>query len=346
MTYMGGVGLSKKVKMKDIADKLGVSVVAVSKALGNKPGISSELRTKVKRTADEIGYEYSSGSAPKKKTGGSYNICILVAEHFIGDESFYFKFFKHISKFLQLREHYAFFQTVSRKSEEEAILPKMLFRQHIDGVIVLGQLSKKYLAALAETKIPSVFLDFYNELVKDNCIICDSFYASYEMTNYLIRNGHRSIAFVGNIHSTSSIQDRFLGYEKSLIEHGIKLHEQFIISDRDTETGISIPIELPAIMPTAFVCNCDETACRLINQLKGEGYNVPEDISVTGFDNSVFSNISEPHITTIEVNTVNMSQIAVDSILQKIKTPSLSMGMIHVNGQIIYKDSVRSLNYE
>lgn len=59
--------MSKKVKMKDIADKLGVSVVAVSKALGNKSGISAELRNKVKRTADEIGYEYNTGTAARKK---------------------------------------------------------------------------------------------------------------------------------------------------------------------------------------------------------------------------------------------------------------------------------------
>lgn len=338
--------MSKKVKMKDIADKLGVSVVAVSKALGNKSGISAELRNKVKRTADEIGYEYNTGTAARKKSCGSNNICILVAEHFIGDESFYFKFFKHISKLLQSNEHYAFFQTVSRKNEEEAILPKMLYQQRIDGIIVLGQLSKKYVSALFETQIPAVFLDFYNEQVKNDCIICDSFYASYEITNYLIHNGHRSIAFVGNIHATSSIQDRYLGYEKSLIEHNIPIREQYIISDRDSETGEHIPLKLPAVMPTAFVCNCDEIACKLINMLKEQGYSVPDDISVTGFDNSVYSNISEPHITTIEVNTANMSQIAVEAILQKIKNPSVSTGMIHVNGKIVYKDSVRSLNFK
>jgi len=210
---------------------------------------------------------------------------------------------------------------------------------------MLGQVSKKYTTAILNTKIPVVFLDFYNEQINTDCVICDSFYASYEMTNYLIQNGHRDIAFVGNIRATSSIQDRYLGYAKSLIEHNIPLRDNYVLSDRDLATGIQTPVELPAVMPTAFVCNCDETACMLIAQLKHLGYRVPDDISVTGFDNSVYSTISDPNITTIEVNTAYMSKLAVEGLLQKIEKSSFSMGMIHVNGQIVYKDSVRSLNY-
>lgn len=335
--------MPKEVKMKDIADKLRVSVVAVSKALSGKSGVSDDLRMKVRRTADEMGYKYE--TAVKKKETCSNNIGIIVAERYIQEDSFYFKFFRHISQLLQVSEHYAFFQTLSQSAEENAVLPKMLFQQHVDGIIMLGQVSKKYTKAILDTKIPVVFLDFYNEQVNTDCIICDSFYASYEITNYLIHNGHKSIAFVGNIHATSSIQDRYLGYAKSLIEHDIPLSDKYVLNDRDLETGKHIPIELPVVMPSAFVCNCDETACQLINQLRQNGYRVPEDISVTGFDNSVYSNISDPNITTIEVNTAYMSKLAVEGILQKIKKPSFSMGMVHVNGKIVFKDSVRSLNY-
>lgn len=118
-----------------------------------------------------------------------------------------------------------------------------------------------------------------------------------------------------------------------------------MINDRELETGKWIPIEMPMVMPTAFVCNCDETAYLLINQLKDMGYKIPEDISVTGFDNSVYSDLSDPSITTIEVNASYMARLAVEGLLQKIKKSSFSMGMIHVNGKIIFKNSVRSLNY-
>lgn len=335
--------MSKNVTMRDIAEKLGISVVAVSKGLSGKSGVSAELRSRIKRTADEMGYIISSDA--EKKNTYSGNIGILVAERYISDNSFYYKFIHSISKALQQHNKYAVFHTLAAKAEENEILPDLFFHQRVDGIIILGQISAAYTRAVAETKIPVVFLDFYNEMTADCCIVCDGFYGSYEMTNYLIRNGHRNIAFVGNIHSTSSIQDRYLGYAKSLLEHNIPLKDYYVISDRDTDTGAFIPIDLPLIMPTAFVCNCDETACRLISALNDNGYKVPEDISVTGFDNSVYSSISVPNITTIEVDTARMASIAVDSLISKINAPSAQIGMIQVKGKLIFKDSVKSLNY-
>ena len=80
--------------------------------------------------------------------------------------------------------------------------------------------------------------------------------------------------------------------------------------------------------------------------LSERGYRVPEDISVTGFDNSVYSSITVPNITTFEVNTEKMSAIAVDALLSKINTPSENIGMIQVKGRIVFKDSVASLNFK
>ena len=251
-----------------------------------------------------------------------------------------------ISTALQQRKHYAFFHTLTSVNEEKAVLPDIFFHQRVDGIIILGQIADKYIRAVLDTGIPVVFLDFYNQLTAESCVVGDSFYAAYELTNYLIDNGHREIAFVGNIHATSSIQDRYLGYAKSLIEHNIRLSDYYLISDRKADTGEFIPLELPVVMPTAFVCNCDEAASRLMALLSERGYRVPEDISVTGFDNSVYSSITVPNITTFEVNTEKMSAIAVDALLSKINTPSENIGMIQVKGRIVFKDSVASLNFK
>ncbi|MCI7767162.1 MAG: substrate-binding domain-containing protein [Oscillospiraceae bacterium] len=131
-----------------------------------------------------------------------------------------------------------------------------------------------------------------------------------------------------------------------MLEQDIHLSHYYLISNRNTETGEFIPFELPVVMPTAFVCNCDEAASRLISQLSEKGIRVPEDISVTGFDNSIFSSITVPNITTFEVNTEKMSSVAVDALLSKIKTPAEPVGMIQVKDGIIYKDSVSSLNFK
>ena len=341
---LGAYDLAKNVTMRDIATKLGISVVSVSKAFTGQSGVSDELRQKILRTAETMGYKY--GSEAKKKKTLSGNIGIIVAERYMSENSFYFKFMRGISTALQQKKHYAFFHTLTSGNEEKALLPDIFFHQRVDGIIILGQISDKYINAVLGTKIPVVFLDFYNHLTSESCVVGDSFYASYELTNYLINNGHHDIAFVGNIHATSSIQDRYLGYAKSLIEHNIRLSDYYLISDRDAETGEFIPLELPVVMPTAFVCNCDVVASRLITMLIEKGYSIPEDISVTGFDNSVYSSITVPNITTFEINTEKMSAIAVEALLSKIKTPSEHIGMIQVKGRIVFKDSVASLNYK
>lgn len=334
--------MNKKVTMRDIAEKLGITAAAVSKAFTGNGSISDELKNKIINTAADMGYSYEENAHKKKSL--SNNIGIIVAERYISDNSFYFKFISSISSSLQRHGNYAFFHTLSMNNEARNTLPDFFSTQRVDGIIILGQISDEYTRTVLNTHIPVVFLDFYNELTANSCVVCDGFYATYEMTNSLIRKGHRKIAFVGNIHSTSSIQDRYLGYAKSLIEHNIPLNEQYCISDRNEDDGKFIPIELPVFMPTAFVCNCDEIACKLISQLNQNGYRVPEDISVTGFDNSVYSSICNPNITTVEVNTEQMANIAVDTLLTKIKMPSQQTGMIQVKGKIINKDSVKAID--
>ena len=333
--------MQKAVKMQDIADRLGISVVAVSKALSGKSGVSDALREEVRRTADELGYTYVSKrrQVPANHTG---NICVLASSKFIDADSFYLKYYKHISSLLQARGRYAFFHTISASEEEGLAYPPLLTPAKADGIIILGQLSKSYTELIISKDIPAVFLDFYDDRKDIDCIISDSFYASYDITNYLINIGHRKLAFVGSVKATSSIQDRYLGYVKSLMEHNIHISRDYILEDRG-EDGLMIPVKLPADMPTAFVCNCDSTAYELIRQLKKEGYRVPQDISVTGFDNSVYSDMSDPKITTIEVNTEQMSQLAVDTILKKISLPGYRIGRIPVSGRILYKNSVMSI---
>lgn len=333
--------MTKNVKMQDIAERLGISIVAVSKALSGKSGVSDELRERVRLTAKELGYTYSSNKH-KSGTGIHGNIGVLSSNRFIDENSFYLKYYKHISAFVQSRGRYAFFHTVSVQEEERLIYPRPMEEGQTDGVIILGQLSREYTEMISEHGIPVVFLDYYDDRQDIDCVISDSFYASYDITNYLIKAGHRKLAFVGSVKATGSIRDRYFGYAKSLMEHGIYLSSDHILDDRD-ENGMMIPIRLPVEMPTAFVCNCDNTACELIKQLRRNGYRVPQDISVTGFDNSIYSEISEPKITTIEVNTEQMSMLAVDTIMKKIENRKYSIGRIPVGGKILFKNSVRAL---
>jgi LacI family transcriptional regulator len=330
----------KNVTMKDIAVKLDISTVTVSKALSDKDGVSEELKEKIKAVADELGYRYNS-PAKAIKEGKSYNIGILIANRFLRDDgdAFYLKMYQSVIKALSRVNYYGIMEIVSSESEKNLIIPNIISDNKVDGVIILGQMNFEYISLMKESGIPLVFLDFYDEILEVDSVISDSFYGSYMVTKYLISQGHKNIGFVGNIFSTSSILDRYLGYYKALLSNGIKLHEDWVVNDRGDD-GTYIDFVLPEQLPTAFVCNCDSVAYLFIKKLKKLGYRVPEDVSVVGFDNDIFANLSSPKLTTVEVDVEMMTESAVDAMIRKVNGDKYFVGRKVVSGKLVVRDSI------
>lgn len=338
--------IKKTVTMSDIAAELGCSTVTVSKALGDKDGVSDDLRQKIKQKANEMGYRVSY-ITKNSKDPMTYNIGVLVAKRFISDASaFYWVVYRYIVELLQKQSYYGILEVVSEKDERSGEIPNSVIDKKVDGIIVLGQFSDPYVENLLAAQIPIVFLDFYSSRSDVETVLSDNFFGSYTITNHLIDKGHRRIGFIGTITSTSSIQDRYMGYYKSLLEHRIALRDDWIINDRDDDGIIYKTIRLPDEMPTAFVCNCDKIAYQLINQLKTMGYRVPDDISVVGYDNHIYSTISNPRITTMDVNSHRMSSEAVEIMVRKIRDRNYHCGRILVTGKLLERDSVRNLKAE
>lgn len=336
--------IKKTVTMSDIAAELGCSTVTVSKALSNKDGVSDDLRQRIKQKASEMGYRVSRASKNLKETL-THNIGVLVAKRFVSDDSaFYWVVYRYIVELAQKQSYYGILEVISENEERLGIIPNSVIDQKVDGIIVLGQFSDQYVENMISTQIPIVFLDFYSSRSDVETVLSDNYFGSYSITNYLISKGHSRIGFIGSITATSSIQDRYMGYYKSLLEHGIPLRDDWIIEDRDRE-GVSFKsITFPDEMPTAFVCNCDRIAYQVINQLKAIGYRVPEDISVVGYDNHIYSTISNPRITTMDINSYHMSSEAVEILAKKIRDNNYHCGRILVTGKLLERDSVRSLN--
>ncbi len=335
----------KAVTMSDIAKAMNVSTVTVSKALGDRDGVSAELRERIKQKATEMGYRVHAGTHGAKD-GLTYNIGIIVAKHFISDaSSFYWIVYRYIVELLQKQNYYGMLEVVNDHNGMEEI-PNSVLDHKVDGLIVLGQLSDEYISKLISHQLPTVFLDFYGSREDADAVLSDNFYGAYMLTSHLIENGHRHIGFLGSIGSTSSIQDRYLGYYKALLENRIPLRQDWVIGDRSNESDIFPEFTLPQDMPTAFVCNCDETAYKLVNQLKNAGYSVPEDISVVGYDNHIYSTICNPRLTTIDVNSRVMSTEAVDIILHKIRDVNYRRGRTLVTGKLVRRESVKKLTEE
>lgn len=326
--------------MNEIAKMFGVSKVTISKALNDKEGVSEDLRREIKAKAEELGYRINS-AARCLKNNRNYNIGVLIPARFVGtNDSYYFgAYAKLVVKFKEIG-YSVILEILEDVDEQNLNYPEMYVNHKIDGLIIMGQLSNEYLKKFEDFDIAVVFFDFYsNNSTVDN-IVVDNYYSGFELTDYLIKRGHKEIGFVGSLFSTSSIQDRFLGFYRALLGNNISYNECYHIEDRNKE-GHLIDLVLPQKMPTAFVCNNDQGAYELIKLLKKNGYNVPNDISVVAFDNTIYSSLSLPKITTIDTNLDEMVNVASKVILKKITNPNKVYNRILVKTTLIIRDSVK-----
>ena len=334
------------IRMSDIAKELGVSVVTVSNALNDRGGVSDEMRRKIRERASQLGYRPSAPRTSRKTAGTvieeSGSIGILTSERFAGVRgTFYWFLTAGVSKELMQCNLYSVYESVSVADEQSCTLPHIVTERQVRGIIVVGQLARPYLDRLAETHIPLLFLDFYNKHSDIDAVISDNYYDSYLMTDRLVMYGHRKIGFIGTVNATSSIQDRYLGYVKCLMENGLEQNSKWVLDDREMDGRVFTQFAFPSDdMPTAFVCNCDETAFRVINELQRLGYRVPEDISITGYDNYTVSDMCNPAITTVEVDLTEMAHTAVALLLQRLENPQKPAARHVIPGRVIIKDSM------
>mgnify|MGYP000379483123 CR=1 FL=1 len=336
--------MAKAVKLADIAERVGVSTVTVSKALSGQKGVSEEVREKIRSIAEELGYQQPS-AARKSQNQKSYNIGILISERFLDKyESFYWQMYQSVATRATAKECFTMLEVIGSVEEESSRMPKLVQERKVDGIIVIGKMLDDYLQHLnTEAGIPVIYLDYYNGREASDSVISNSYYGTYELTYYLYRMGHRKIAYVGTLLATKSITDRYFGYQKALLELGLEQKKEWVLDDRHIETDKVNMLQLPKDMPTAFVCNCDLTASFLIKKLKENGYRVPEDISVVGFDNYLYPGLSDIQITTYEVDLEEMAKKTVHNMISKISNDNYKPGIHIVEGHLVLKESVAKI---
>ncbi len=336
------------VKMLDIATKLGVSVVTVSNALAGRDGVSEQMRKKICETAEKMGYKPSNTKSEKKRLAMpkiGKNVGILTSERFVGARgTFYWELTASISNQLSQLNVCTVYECVTADSEKNGILPNMVTDNKVDGIIVIGQVHRSYIDCLSKLTMPLMFVDFYDNRYNIDSVISDSFNGGYMLTDHLVEKGHRKIGFFGTLNATSSINDRYLGYVKCIMENELEFRNEWIIGDRNERGILNDKIDFPDEMPTAFVCNCDETAFRVISALKSKGVRVPEDISVVGYDNYTVSSICIPTITTVEVDLTRMAEVSVGIMAKKLADPGYFEGRRIISGRLIEKESVLDIN--
>lgn len=338
--------MPKAVKLSDIAQRLGVSTVTVSKALSGQKGVSEEMREKIRQLADEMGYVKTVVSE-KSMQRKSYTIGVIVAERYLEEnKSFYWSLYQQTAQCGLQKNCFTMLEVIGFEEERSQQLPKMVTEEKIEAIIIMGSFKMEYVRFLnRNVRIPMVFFDAIGCDGDCDAVVSNNMMGAYQMTNYLFELGHQKIGFVGTRLATASIDDRFFGYMKAAMEHGMEVEDGWLIDDRDKETGLNDPVvylRLPVKnMPTAFFCNNDMVALMLIRKLQDNGYRVPEDISVVGFDNFLTESYNQIGITTYAINVKEMAKRVVHIAIHKLENSDYSSGVYMIAGQFIERESAK-----
>ena len=330
----------KQVTMKDIAERLDVSIVTVSKALAGKEGVGDELRKRIEDTAKELGYVARTNSKVEQMV--NTNVAIVIAEHFIHDDhSFYFRVYQKLLSALAERNYVGIMEIISDEDERAGKLPNVVRMKSVEQVIVLGEMRHEFLEGLNKAGISMLFFDFEDEEFDVESVVGDNINGGFQLTRFLIKNGYHRIGFVGSYKRTRSILDRYMGYRKYLILRDQPFEPEWVIEDRN-EAGLDIELILPdrEHMPDAFVCNCDLVAHRLIRTLEQNGYQIPQDIAVVGYDDYSYGAEDGHALTTYHVDTEEMVRSCVHIIDQKARNKRYHRGTTMVHGELIVRDTV------
>jgi len=327
-----------KVTMRDLGKRLGVSAVTVSKALAGKSGVGEEMRQKIITLADELGY-VNPNAGPGKK---GLDAGVLIPAHFFSQDSYYAMLCKELVQTLTEAGHFGLLELYTRDMQRDLVLPNLLRSRRVDALVLLGQPEHAYAELLTQRPVPVICMDFCDPGIRADAVVGDSTGGMAALTQHLIAQGHRDIAFYGTVQATSSIMERYLGYVSAMLTAGLPIRAEYLLPDRDAE-GHLLPLALPENKPTALVCNCDWAARWAIGQLKQQGLRVPEDISVVGFDDFSYAPAEAPALTTCRVNREEMCRTVVRLLEQRCNGDERPVSRITVGGECVIRDSVQLL---
>jgi len=331
------------VTIKDIAKELGISISTVSKGLNGASDISEEMRQQVLDTALSMGYVLKN----RKSSHPHRRVCIMVEN----------MDYDNINQF-GYEIITGFRLAATERQYEVDIVPMDVYRQSrhtydefmtqngYHGAFFLGfELTDAYLSQLADTTIPTLLLDnlVYNPHV--GCIGTDNNAGFSSLIAYLHRMGHQRIALLNGVTRSRVSQLRFTSFQKALTEHSIPFDPELVGFDSFTPESESLRQHLTHFLDhgaTAICCASDMIAAGVIQELHRMGYQVPDDISVTGFDDLPVAKYLAPSLTTIRQERFLLGKMAFRQLRDLIHQVPVSTQLLQ--GTLVERESVKDIS--
>jgi len=332
------------ITIKDIAKKANVSPATVSKALNARHDVSPKTKKRILKIAEEFDFVPNAfGKNLKNKRTENIGVIFCRDIHPISANPFYSRVLEGVEAETAINNHNLMLQFVTE--EQTNGVPKMLKERQIDGIILIGSMTKEYIELIKSRNTPFVLIDPKFEVENCNQIVMDNEHGAFLATQYLIKNGHKDIGFIsGDLHRLSFNQ-RYKGYLKAMQHLGLPVNKDFV-SIGGVEQGYELAKNLleKDVRPTAIFSANDINAHYGYRAAHDLGLSVPKDISFMGFDDIDLSHMISPALTTIRAYKEELGSIAVRTLLKNIDDPELKHSTNIIPIKLIERDSVLNVS--
>lgn len=327
----------------DVAREAGVSNSTVSRVVNNSELVKPETREKVLNAMMRLGYVVNQ-QARSLRGGRSQVIGLLVPD--VGN-SYIGAIIRGIDEELAAHQYDLMLYTTHRRKTKESTYVATITRGLADGLLLLLPTNVAgYMQSLQAQQFPHVLIDYQH--VDNNwtsTIQSTNFHGAYDATQYLIDLGHRRIGYVIGLQEMQCALDRLAGYRAALDDHHIP-YDPALVYEGDffyTEgyEAASRFLQLPH-PPTAIFAANDVSALGAVEAIRNQGLNIPDDVSVIGFDDVPEAAQVHPGLTTVRQPLEEMGRLAVQMLLKRLDNPDLPGQRMELPTELIVRDSCRS----
>ncbi|MGN0026082.1 MAG: LacI family DNA-binding transcriptional regulator [Clostridium sp.] len=334
--------------IKDIANVAGVSIATVSRILNfdKTLNVSEETRKKVFSTAEEMNYVTIKERKNKLK---NYTIGIICS----------FNEIKELSDpyFLSIR------MAIEKKCLEDNIGFKSLYLSNfvkdntynykdLDGIIAIGIFESDEINKLRELSSNIIFIDSSPEEWEFDSLVVDLKYGTKKALDYLYNLGHKDIGYIGakviahnSIDGNELINYREATYKEFMIDINNYREEWIFKGNFTPEDGYMLMKEALKLkkLPSAFFIASDPMAIGAYKAIQEEGYSIPNDISIVGFDDIATAQYLSPSLTTVKIFTDYMGEIALETLMERIREERHISKKIVLPVKLIIRDSCKDV---
>lgn len=297
--------------IKEIAKACNVSVATVSNILNDKPGASAATRKNVMAMIEKMNYTPNvvAKNLKLQKTRSigviAEDMTIFSIPDIIDGITEQCEQVDYQILLINLRLYKKYNDTYYSKDDYYEVVHreiKKLMQKQVEGIIYVASHERPILCIPENLPIPAVMAYGYSRTPKVPSVVVDDCHGGYEITKYLIENGHTRIGVIMGKADSIHAQSRLVGYQEALFDSGILYSPGFVTEgDWNRESGYEGITKLLAKDITAVFCMNDLMAGGVYDRLAELGMTVGEDLSVVGYDNRELSSYYNPPLTTIDL---------------------------------------------